>query len=270
MKIACTGSSGKVGQRLVKMGVIPLECDVTDFAMVNSVVTAIQPDVIVHLAALSDVDYCEAQENKEKVIKVNLRGAANVATAALENHCGVVLLSTDHVFDGKRGPYKETDRPKNPVNFYGMSKMGAEALTESFSNMKIVRTSHLFNYNRIFHTFIDPDKFYGKVEVPTFLRRSFMYEGHFATCLYVYLLRFFEMPKVFHISGSDTVSMYDYALAVASIFGIDKSHIIPRKKELKELAPRPKKAGLNTKLSSRFLQQFNYIDGLKALKAEQG
>lgn len=270
MKIAATGHNGKIGQRLLKMGVIPLDCDVTDLAAVRTAIQEVKPDVIVHLASQSDVDFCELPENKERVIKVNLRGTFHVASAAQEAKCGVALVSSDHVFDGKKGPYKETDLPKNPVNFYGMSKMAAESLTGVFPNLKIVRTSHLFNYDRILTSFLD-DELGDKIDAPIFLRRSFMFEGHFAEGLFYYLNHFLEMPKVLHISGSETITWYEYALAVASVFGIDKNCILPRRKEwMKGLAaPRPRKTGLNTTLSSKFLRPYSYIEGLMAVKAEQ-
>lgn len=253
-----------------------MECDVTDLASVKASIEKVKPDLICHLASLSDVDYCELPRNKEEVIKVNLRGTWNVAQAGWDVKCGVVLISSDHVFDGKHGPYRETDHPKNPVNFYGMSKMAAESLTDVFPNLKIVRTSYLFDWLRIYKLFPDPVRNFEKWDFPTFLRRSFMYEGHFAEGLFIYLNRFLEMPKVMHISGSDTVSWYEYALAVASVFDVNKENVIPRKKEWKigpndaAAAPRPKKTGLNTKLSSKFLMQYSYLDGLKALKAELG
>lgn len=271
MKIYCTGANGKIGQRLLKKGILPLECDVTDLASVEKAVEQAKPEVICHLAGYSDVDFCELPENKEKVIKTNLRGTWNVALAASAYHSGVVLLSSDHVFDGKRGPYKETDHPKNPVNFYGMSKMAAEALqTEFKKNMKIVRTSYLFNQERIHKGFLALDSW----EYATFMHRSFMYEGHFAEGLYNYLLRFDMMPPILHISGSDTVSWYEFALAVGTIFRLDKSKIMPRRKEWKVregdafVAPRPKKAGLKTNLSAKFLRQYSYIDGLNVIRNE--
>lgn len=273
MKIGITGATGKVGQRLLKMGAIPLDCDVTDLSSVERAIDQVKPDVICHLAALGDVDWCERPENKEQVIKVNLRGTFHVSNAARERKITVVLLSTDHVFDGKHGPYRETDHPKNPVNFYGMSKMAAEALREVFPNLKIVRTSYLFNWERLIQEF--PIKMEYSRPVPTFLHRSFMYEGHFAQSLFTYLLRFDMMPPILHISGSQTISWYDFALAVASVWGVSKASIIPRKKEWKigpndaASAPRPKKAGLQTKLSAKFLKQYSCIEGLMEIKGEQ-
>lgn len=274
MRIGITGSTGKVGQRLLAMGCVPLDCDVTDFVAVQSEVQRVKPDVICHLASLSDVDFCEKLENAALVSRTNLRGTWHVAQVAEEAKCGMVLLSTDHVFDGKRGPYKETDHPKNPVNFYGQTKMAAEAVQEAFKGMKIVRTSYLFNWERIYHVGSPLWWMDGNLHkaVPTFLKRSFMYEGHFADSLFHYLLRWDIMPPVLHISGSETVSWYEFILAAASVFGHDKKLVEPRKKELKDgnLAPRPHKAGLNTKLSAKFLRQYSYIEGLMELKAEQG
>lgn len=265
MRIGVTGPQGRIGSLLLQKGCVPLDCDVTKLEEVEKKVAEAEIDVICHLASLSDPDFCEKPENKDQVIRVNLRGTYNVCLAAQEKKVGVVLLSTDHIFDGKRGPYRETEiRAKRPVNFYGMSKMSAEALTDAFSNLKIVRTSYLFSETRIREVFLDAKV----LEFPTFYQRSFMWDRDFADQLYRYLERFLEMPKVLHLSGSDTVSWYEFALVVASVFGLDKSRIHPRKREIKDehLAPRPHKAGLNTRLASRFLKPVSYVDGLMSLK----
>lgn len=267
MRVGITGPQGRIGSLLLQKGCVPLDCDVTKLEEVEAKVAGAEIDVICHLASLSDPDFCEKKENKEQVIRVNLRGTFNVCRAAEQKKVGVVLLSTDHIFDGKRGPYRENDiRAKRPVNFYGMSKMAAEALTMSFTNLKIVRTSYLFSETRIREMFLDAKT----LEFPTFYTRSFMWDHDFADQLCVYLERFLEMPKVLHLSGSETVSWYDFALAVSSVFGLDKSRVHPRKREIKDetLAPRPHKAGLNTRLASRFIKPVSYIEGLMKLQGQ--
>lgn len=98
MKIAVTGYRGRIGTQLIKLGCVPLDCDVLEPDSVRSELRNIVPDIVLHLASRSDVDYCEEPKNKEEVIKVNYRGTANVASACQEKTIGMVLLSTDHNF----------------------------------------------------------------------------------------------------------------------------------------------------------------------------
>lgn len=275
MKISVTGANGRVGRQLVKLGCLPLLCDVTDYYGVSQSIKNEKPDIVVHLASLSDVDWCEKKEHQTEVINVNFKGAVNVATACRENRIGMVLLSTDHVFNGKRGPYKENyhyytpnliGQYEKPVNFYGLSKVAAEGIQRVFPHVKIVRTSHLFDAKRMEAAYPNAEGF------PIFLLRSFMYVNHFAESFRAYLDRFYEMPDILHISGSATISWYEFMLAYASVFQLDKEYIVPRRKEIKgiDMAPRPHKAGLDTHLSAKLrLPQNDYLQGLKQMYSDE-
>jgi dTDP-4-dehydrorhamnose reductase len=261
-KIMMTGATGRIGKELRDYGVLPLSGDVTDDIEISNTVSREKPDILVHLAAVSDVDYCERPENQQRVIDVNLRGTYNVCEAASQVGAKVVMLSTDHVFDGgkgffhKKGPYKETDTP-NPLNFYGNSKYSAEALQEPFSNLYVVRTSYLFDVARLQ---------YGEGAVvqhwPDFIRRSFMYLPHFTSNFYTYLSNLEKMPKLLHLSGSMTVSWYEF---MKSLYG---KNIIPRKHDLEhDFAPRPKQGGLRTKYKKLF-PSYSYLDGIEQMKRD--
>lgn len=260
-KIYMTGATGKIGKELRDYGVFPLSGDVTNQDEIVDMVLREKPEVIVHLAALSDVDHCERKENQEKVIDVNLRGTYNVLVAAEQVGAKVVMLSTDHVFDGgkgflhKKGPYKETDNP-NPLNFYAQSKYAAEALQESFSNFYVVRTSYLFDWERLGMN--NKDEIISLYHYPNFIYRSFMYLPQFVSSLFMYLGHLDEMPKLFHISGSQTVSWFEFM-----------SHLIPNLKPRKyelgyNYAPRPKRGGLKTKYKN-LLPSYSYMDGIEQM-----
>lgn len=280
MKIAVTGYKGRVGSLLLEQGCSPLVCDVTNYDEVEMAVRQAKPDLVVHLASISDVDYCE--QHLDEALKVNFGGTKIVAEATRKHQCGMVLLSSDHVFGGRSGPYKEVKFVKNflglydsPVNYYGETKLAAEALQQVNPHMKIVRTSYLFDENRLkLANWITDLGFLGLdhtkgVEYPTFISRSFMYFPHFITSFVLYLNRFYEMPNLLHISGIDIVSWYDFMLAVAGTFEVDKNLIHPRRKELntsKAFAPRPHRGGLKVGLSRKLgLPQYSYIDGLKEM-----
>lgn len=265
MRIAVTGYKGRVGKVfLSNPNVVPLECDVTSVPDVRFTIKYTKPDLIVHLAAKRDVDFCEKQENHQLAVDVNLRGTFNVAKAAQDYGCGVVLLSTDHVFSGKRwfGKYKEKDTP-DPVNFYGNTKHAAESLRTAFDNLKVVRTSSLFDDARIA---VERGTM-GIVDYPIFMKRSFLYLPHFSALLYDYCQRFEEMPKLLHLAGSEAVSYYEFMCDVKDGLGLEME-VSPRRNDLNGgFAPRGHNLSLDTSLSAKLgFHGFSYLDGIGAMK----
>lgn len=151
MRILVTGASGMLGSDLVEelsgkhevMGLSQEELDVTERGRVVETVKTSSPDLIIHCAAYTDVDRCESEP--ERAYRVNGLGARNVAQACAEKGATMVYISTDYLFDGKKGtPYIEID-PPNPLNVYGMSKLMGEDYVKNLLNQHyIVRTSWLF------------------------------------------------------------------------------------------------------------------------------
>jgi dTDP-4-dehydrorhamnose reductase len=148
LRIAITGAAGRFGQALQiafepKHTVFPLSHADFDVTNADSVKRAlIQPEVVVHAAALPDIDYCET--HPEETQRVNIDGTRNVVSAARQLGAGVVHISTDAVFDGKKaGPYLETD-PTNPISVYGRSKLAAEQVVKECEKHWIFRVSVLF------------------------------------------------------------------------------------------------------------------------------
>ena len=142
--IAVTGHEGRIGSELVKRGYTPLDCDITDFEQVRDTVSKVNPDVIIHCAAITDVGYCEPKKNQPEVFKVNVRGTATI----LENFDGTfIYLSTVHVFNGEKYfDYTEKHKP-DPVNGYGYSKWAGEIAADAFAKRLIVlRISKTFDY----------------------------------------------------------------------------------------------------------------------------
>lgn len=250
---AMTGANGKLGQYFLKEGVVDLGCDITKPTTVIGAFNRVRPDVVVHLASISDANICQDPANIEEVVNVNIRGTYNVLDVARYYGTTVVLLSTEHVFSGKRGwlpPYSEKSKP-NPINQYGISKLAAEALQEEFDNLKIVRTSYLFDAERLSKV--------AKESVPSFMYRSFMYIPHFVSSFMQYLRNIEDMPNLLHLSGNKTVS-WDTFMSEYVGRGNYKSHKIDKK----HFAPRPHKGGLRTIYP--FFPRRDYIQGLQEMK----
>jgi dTDP-4-dehydrorhamnose reductase len=150
LKIAITGASGRFGRSLQlaleqKHTIYPVrhaDVDITNANDVGRVLAAIHPDVVIHTAALPDIDYCETHPEETQI--VNVEGTRNVTRAAEQIGAGLVHISTDAVFDGtKDAPYVETDAT-NPISVYGRSKLAAEQVVKEYGKHWIFRVSVLF------------------------------------------------------------------------------------------------------------------------------
>ena len=162
MKILVTGANGLLGQSLIKQllekkyevaatgrgpgrlivaaleGYSYTELDITDGPEVEGFILREKPDLIVHAAAMTAVDECEL--NKAECYTINVTATRFIIEAAKEIKAKIVYVSTDFIFDGESGPYKEEDIP-GPVNYYGSTKWVAEkAVEESGLQWAIART----------------------------------------------------------------------------------------------------------------------------------
>ncbi len=153
-KILITGGCGLVGKYLNLLlekekynffSFSKEEMDITCKERVYEVFKEIKPDIVIHLAALTDVDFCEM--NPEKAFKINTEGTKNIAEISDNFKSFIIYLSTDFVFDGKKNsPYDENDIP-NPVNVYGKSKLKGEEYVKNCKKSLIIRTSRIFGKN---------------------------------------------------------------------------------------------------------------------------
>ena len=153
MRVLVTGAAGMLAQALVPaleaaghdvLCPVEAEFDVTfPPAALVPTLAACTADWVIHLAALTHVDDCESQP--EKAFEVNAKGSRNVALAAREAGAGVLMISTDYVFDGRgTRPYREDD-PAAPVSVYGRSKWeGEEGVRAAAPRHLIVRTAWLY------------------------------------------------------------------------------------------------------------------------------
>jgi dTDP-4-dehydrorhamnose reductase len=205
----------------------------------------LRPNIMVHIAAYTDVDGCEL--NEEKAFAVNAEGTKHVALTASRCQAKMVYLSTDYVFDGnKREPYLESDSP-HPLNVYGRSKWkGEQYVQELVKNPLIVRTQWLFGR-------------YGKNFVTSILRQaeekrvlsivndqigSPTYTVDLAKAISALIQ--FDASGIFHVANSDLCTWYTFGQAILKLSGMDKVRVIPiSSKELGRPAIRPSYSVLN-------------------------
>lgn len=248
MKILITGANGLLGQHLVKLilnstdhevlatsktepsQVIPDSrihyclLDITDGMAVNSMMEKLAPDIIIHCAALTQVDECEQQPIK--AWEINVTATRFLVDAAKKINAFMIFISTDFVFDGNHGPYKETDE-LNPVSYYGSTKVAAEkAVAESGLHYAIVRTCLLYG-NILFGTrsnivsWVKENLEAGKkIKVVSDQWRTPTYIEDLAKG--ILLIAEKKVTGLFHISGKDFLSPYDMAMATADYLHLDK------------------------------------------------
>jgi len=149
-RILITGGNGMLGrtlqQRLARHELAILDlpgADITQFAQVRYAMQAFCPDVVIHGAAMTQVDACESE--RERAFAVNATGSEHVARAAAACGARLIAISTDYVFDGALDrPYREDD-PPHPRTVYGASKLAGErAVQRDCPNHTILRTAWLY------------------------------------------------------------------------------------------------------------------------------
>lgn len=269
MRVLVTGSNGLLGQKLVgklsgKEGLELLATargdnrlpedgsysyaalDVTNRESVSEVFDSFVPDVVIHTAAMTNVDQCEKE--KEDCWKLNVLAVEYLLEASAKHNTFFLHVSTDFIFDGADGPYKEDAEP-NPVSFYGWSKLAAEKLVIS-SKVKwaIARTilvygiAHDMSRSNII-LWVKGSLESGKSinVVNDQWRTPTLAEDLADGCI---LIARQKSEGIFNISGKDLVNPYQMAVMTADYFGLDKSLI----KEVdgstfKQTAKRPAKTG---------------------------
>lgn len=245
-RVCVTGYKGRIGSRLVALGAVPLDCDVTDEEAVKGELLLVHPDVVVHAASIASVAECE--KDYERAIQVNFRGTNIVCQEAKRVGAKVVYLSTEQVFDGIKGNYSEEDEP-NPINDYGRSKLGGEAVAKLYDG-KIIRLSRGISREKgkdidNYILALQGDK---KINVPDFIKRSYSHLDFLADGVLDFAQRYEEMPNLLHFGGTVSVSFHLLMFYIAEGLGLNTNLVIPRSTEIKEL-PRPLNCGFDVSLA---------------------
>jgi len=220
--------------------------DLADLAAVSDVVKGVGPDVVVHTAAYTDVDGCELR--RDYAYAVNYL-ATRALAKAVGDRAFFVYVSTDYVFDGGRGLYREGDVP-NPVNFYGLSKLLGEVAVESAAGrFAVVRVSGLFGaspWGKRNFGFRALESLARGEEVRAFVDQylSPTYVPWLAERIRLLVER--GVVGVVHLAG-ERLSRFEFALLLAEALGVDRGLVKPaRLEEAKLPAKRPRDSSLDT------------------------
>jgi dTDP-4-dehydrorhamnose reductase len=232
MRILITGANGQLGTELQLaladghhevLGVDLDTCDITDRDQILSAITGWSPDLILHGAAFTAVDLCEAQP--DTAYAVNSLATRFIADGARRVGAHVVYVSTDYVFDGtKIGPYVEWDTPA-PTSVYGSSKLGGEL--EIDPSWTIARTSWVCSAhgNNMVKTVL---KVAAERDELTFVSDQV---GHptFASDLAAKLIQLgvARVPGVHHVTNQGAVSWYEFVQDILEAGGHSRNKVKP-------------------------------------------
>ncbi|MDX1548384.1 MAG: dTDP-4-dehydrorhamnose reductase [Rhodothermales bacterium] len=269
-RVLVTGANGLLGQELVALmsrlpeydvlatgrdrtprfggvscGYTPL--DVTDADAVRRTFEDFAPTVVVNCAAMTQVDRCETE--REACWAVNVDAVEHLARQCHATGARLVQISTDFVFDGAGGPYREDARP-NPVNFYGKSKLAAENVTREagLDQWAIARTVLVYGTGQalprsnIVLWVLDQLTQGQPIHVVTDQWRTPTYAPDLAAG--VERLVRFGKTGLFHLSGRELLSVYDFAVGIARVFDLDAALVHPTDgTRFKQTAERPPRTG---------------------------
>ncbi|MCU1788931.1 dTDP-4-dehydrorhamnose reductase [Pectobacterium polaris] len=225
MKILLTGANGQLGrcfqERLPEeweiLATDAAELDITDLAHIEKVVSTFQPDAIVNAAAYTAVD--KAESEPELAEKINTAGPENLAIVASKQGIRLVHVSTDYVFDGNATePYNE-DSATNPLSVYGKTKLaGEQAVAKASSEAIIVRTAWVFSEygNNFMKTMLRLAKERDTLSIVNDQRGCPTYAGDLAQAI-IALLQQNATAGIYHYSGDQEVSWYEFAQAIFSV-----------------------------------------------------
>ena len=247
MKVVVTGYKGFIGSELVKKGCIPVTSDITDYITLREELATIAPDVLIHAAAKTDVDWCEA--NEKEAFRVNVRGSSNIDFACRYAGIKLLYLSTFHVFSGSSPkPYKEKSicRPKN---VYGFTKWAGELVcTADNPNARIVRLGSVFSLESIQPTLnriISGET----ISFPTFIRRSYTPLWFVVDTLLALVKEFERVPRIINLAEDNNISSYEFWMKHGG-----SAYVIPRNEEIEGMVFRPHNGCLDIKLLANVLR----------------
>lgn len=270
-QILITGANGLLGQKLVNQCIdngisfvatssslnkninCPsdqfVKLDITNQKSVNKVLDKYKPTHIVNTAAMTNVDKCESLPAECE--NVNVNGVKYLFEWSKANNCHLQHISTDFIFDGKKGNYTETDLA-NPLSIYGSSKLKSEELliNDTYKNWSILRTivvygtaNNLSRSNIVLWARTELKKGNNINIVDDQFRAPTWADDLAWACL-----KSINKNKkgIFHICGPETMSIYDFVLRIAKFYKAESNLVNKIKTDtLGQIAPRPPKTGFN-------------------------
>ncbi|MEW6040557.1 MAG: SDR family oxidoreductase [Elusimicrobiota bacterium] len=243
-----TGATGKLGSYFVKAfskkyevvagyienpEIIPENIpgtiiDLLDESLLGKNIEKVMPGVIIHCAAIKDVSYCE--QNPERAREINTEGTKRIAQICRDLKATLVYLSSDYVFEGTRGCYREDEEP-NPKTHYGKTKLeGEKAIQKILTGYVICRTGGVYGYKDDFVDFVvNTTSNNNEIKAFSDIFNTPTYLPDLADNIIKILEK--KITGVFHLAGYERLSRFDFAVKIAKIFQMDLNLVVPLKYE---------------------------------------
>ena len=222
-----------------------VQLDIGNSKKTRKLRSQLNPDVILNLAAITNVDGCEKDLPMAEAI--NLGGVKNLCMG-FEGH--FIQISTDYVFDGTAGPYEENDNP-NPISIYGKTKLAADNWLKNYhGKTSILRANVVYDYtNRTKASFlkwvVDSLSARKEIHVVDDQWNNPTWTKSIASVIKVLIEK--EAYGLYHYGDKDYMNRYEFAQLIAKVFELDASLISSISTvSLNQPAPRPLKSGLKT------------------------
>lgn len=231
-------------------------CDLADPTQVTALFEAVRPELVIHAAALTDVDACE--RDRDGAFRANLEATAHVARASTRFDAHLVHTSTDYVFDGLAGPYREEDVP-NPIGVYALTKRASEEAVQVLApTAAIARTAVVFSHPPA------PTRTNFGVWILESLRAGRpvrLFQDQFISptlaenaAEMVSELALRRLSGLWHTAGGTVLDRVSFGRALCRRFGLDEGLLIPSTlAEVGLQARRPPRCGLVTEKAKREL-----------------
>jgi dTDP-4-dehydrorhamnose reductase len=285
-KLLITGASGFLGWHLCQLaqthwqvhgtyhshpvaipGVEMHRIDLTDDRKLRTFLQKLNPDAIIHAAALSQPNACQEQPQLSHSINVQ-------ATWTIADHCAAaqipcVFTSSEQVFDGNHSPYGETDRP-NPLNLYGEHKLAAEiGLLDRYPAAAVCRMPLMYGVAPTAPSFIQP--FIQRLQSGELLQA---FTDEIRTPVSGFdaaqglLIALEKVQGIIHLGGQERLSRYDMAKTLIEVLQIKNAQIQPcLQAEVQMSAPRPKDLSMDSAIAYRLgFQPQCFREALASLK----
>ena len=273
LKVLVTGSAGLVGRQVVKdlsnshqvfscyneskpeYG-DSVKMDLKNHKMISSVLTEKKPEIVIHLGAMTGVDLCEKERTSAS--EINTKATEIIAKECSKLNSFLVYVSTDYVFDGNLGMYKE-DNVTNPLGFYGESKLEGEKVVQNFStNWCIARTSTPFGLHPTKKSFpmwvIENLQKQKQIDILIDQFTSPTYIPNLSRMLIEISER--RITGVIHAAGASKISRYQMASMVSDKLNLDGTLLKQISiNKMKWVAQRPKDSSLDVSRASSILNE---------------
>lgn len=259
MKYLITGSRGQIGSSVKEkaddaIGLDRSNSDINEDISNREVVTKIEdegPDVIVHCAAITNLDY--AEKNPDETEKVNVEGTRNIVRAAKEVDAHLIFISTDNVFGGRKGHYTE-ENERNPLNVYAETKLRAEDIVSELEEYTIFRTSVVFkeDFDNFFNWAISGLKTEKELKVVDDQIVNPTYAPNLADFILETSRK--NIFGIFNVAGSSKVSRYEAVQVMKEELNIQGDIKRDKMANLDWVAERPKNATLSLQKSRRVFE----------------